>query len=126
LPNNEAEIEAAVQAKGLNAPRLTPEMIDGKIMEARYQRFPDTTLTLCVLTLANGFTVTGESAAASPVNFDVEIGKKKYQNPERNRNSCSACSSTSCFARRSWCEYSRSRSCKDTVIRNETATRGPS
>ena len=66
MPNNEAEIEAAIQAKGLNAPRLTPEMIDGKIMEARYQWFPGTTLILCVLTLANGFTVTGESVAASP------------------------------------------------------------
>lgn len=33
-------------------------------------------LTFCVLVLANGFTVTGESACASPENFDPEIGKK--------------------------------------------------
>lgn len=33
-------------------------------------------LTFCVLVLANGFTVTGESACASPENFDAEIGKK--------------------------------------------------
>lgn len=33
-------------------------------------------LTFCVLVLKNGFTVTGESACASPENFDAEIGKK--------------------------------------------------
>jgi hypothetical protein len=32
-------------------------------------------LTFCVLTLRNGFTVTGESACASPENFDVQIGR---------------------------------------------------
>lgn len=33
-------------------------------------------LTFCVLQLRNGFTVTGESACASPQNFDPEIGRK--------------------------------------------------
>lgn len=33
-------------------------------------------LTFCVLRLRNGFTVTGESACASPENFDAEIGRK--------------------------------------------------
>lgn len=33
-------------------------------------------LTFCVLVLRNGFTVTGESACASPENFDPEIGRK--------------------------------------------------
>ncbi|HHW8768572.1 TPA: Gp49 family protein, partial [Salmonella enterica] len=33
-------------------------------------------LTFCVLVLKNGFTVTGESACASPENFDPEIGRK--------------------------------------------------
>ena len=32
-------------------------------------------LTFCVLVLRNGFTVTGESACASPENFDVQIGR---------------------------------------------------
>lgn len=32
-------------------------------------------LTFCVLVLKNGFTVTGESACASPENFDAEIGR---------------------------------------------------
>jgi len=33
-------------------------------------------LTFCVLVLRNGFTVTGESACASPENFNVEIGER--------------------------------------------------
>ena len=38
-------------------------------------------LTICVLSLENGFTVTGESACASPENFDRIIGQKiAYEN----------------------------------------------
>ncbi len=33
-------------------------------------------LTFCVLVLRNGYTVTGESACASPENFDAEIGRE--------------------------------------------------
>ena len=33
-------------------------------------------LTFCVLVLRNGFTVTGESACASPENFNAEIGRR--------------------------------------------------
>ncbi|MDO8742047.1 MAG: Gp49 family protein [bacterium] len=39
-------------------------------------RGPLELLTFCVLVLANGFTVTGESACASPENFDAEIGRR--------------------------------------------------
>lgn len=69
-------IEAEIQAKGLNAPRLTPTLIESKIKGTWFLRVPDTTMTLCVLTLENGFQVTGESAAASPENFDADIGAK--------------------------------------------------
>jgi hypothetical protein len=74
--SNEQQIENEIQAKGLNAPRLTPAHIDSMIAGEQYYVFPGTTLTVCCLTLLNGFTVTGESAAASPENFDVEIGRK--------------------------------------------------
>ena len=42
------------------------------------EEFPDELglLTFCVLVMKNGFTVTGESACASPENFDAEIGRK--------------------------------------------------
>ena len=73
---SEQEIEKEIQDKGLNAPRLNPEHIDATIRDAQYYVFPNTTLTVCCMTLQNGFTVTGESAAASPENFDEEIGRK--------------------------------------------------
>lgn len=74
--SNEQAIEQEIQAKGLNAPRLTPASIDAVITGEQYHVFDGTTLTVCCLTLTNGFTVTGESAAASPKNFDREIGRK--------------------------------------------------
>jgi Phage protein (N4 Gp49/phage Sf6 gene 66) family len=73
---DEQAIEQEIRAKGLDAPRLTPDLIDDAIRREQYHVFPGTTLTVCCLTLANGFTVTGQSAAASPANFDKEIGRK--------------------------------------------------
>lgn len=67
---SEPEIEAEIRKKGLNAPRLTPDMIDALIADEAYWVPIGTTLTVCVLTLRNGFCVTGTSAAASPQNFD--------------------------------------------------------
>lgn len=72
---DEAALEREIQAKGLNAPRLTPAMIDATIVTEAYHVFPGTTLTVCALTLQNGFIVTGTSAAASPENFDEKIGR---------------------------------------------------
>lgn len=76
MSKDEQAIEAEIQAKGLNAPRLSPDRIDEVIVGEDYHVFPDTTLTVCCLKLRNGFTVTGESAAASPENFNEEIGRK--------------------------------------------------
>ena len=145
---NDKEIEQEIQAKGLTAPRVTPDDIEANIASEYYftaeqaicgfnngmvDRFlgwklpkdfrPDagigfiptkrygydtphwptgtnlldaeqakqmlqhvvggetvptvlSLLTICVLVLRNGFTVTGESACASPENFDAEIGRK--------------------------------------------------
>ena len=71
----EKEIEKEILDKGLIAPRVTPERIDSVIAEKSFHRLTGT-LTVCVLTLKNGFTVTGESACASPENFNEEIGNK--------------------------------------------------
>lgn len=76
MPINETAIEAEIQAKGLNAPRLTPDLIDATIASEAFYVFPGTTLTVCALTLRNGFQVVGESAAASPANFNEELGRK--------------------------------------------------
>ena len=81
----ELEIEQEIQLKGLNAPRLSPADIDDVIVGEDYYVFPNTTFTVCLLTLKNGFNVSGESAAASIENFDVEIGRKIAKDNARNK-----------------------------------------
>lgn len=73
---NDQQIEQEIQAKGLTAPRVTPQRIEEVQVAAQYHVFPGTTLTVCCLHLKNGFTVTGESACASSENFDEELGRK--------------------------------------------------
>ena len=100
---NDQSIEQEIQAKGLTAPRITPADIEANIVSEHYFTARDgrrgaiadgtyvgrerphfgeadlatlDLLTFCVLVLRNGFTVTGESACASPENFDAEIGRK--------------------------------------------------
>ena len=97
---NDQQIEQEIQAKGLTAPRVTPDDIEANIVSEHYFTAADAyrsnpcydpnghpheplpalasleLLTFCVLVLRNGFTVPGESACASPENFDAEIGRK--------------------------------------------------
>jgi len=77
--------EELLQEKGLNAPRLNPTLIDNTIDDEYYHIVPNTTMTLCVLTLKNGFQVTGESAAVSIDNFDKEIGRKIARDNAREK-----------------------------------------
>ena len=72
---SDKEIETMIQDKGLTAPRVTLERVQEVIAKEEFFRLTGT-LTVCVLTLANGFTVTGESACASPENFNEEVGNK--------------------------------------------------
>jgi hypothetical protein len=81
----EQAIEKEIQEKNLNAPRLTPELIDAAIKEEDYHVFGNTCMTVCCLTLRNGFTVTGESACASPENFNAETGRKIARENARNK-----------------------------------------
>lgn len=85
MSRDEQAIEKEIQSKGLNAPRLNPAHIDAQIMTEQYYVFPGTTLTVCALTLKNGFHVVGESAAASPENFDQAIGQKISRDNARNK-----------------------------------------
>lgn len=93
----DTQIEQEIQDKGLTAPRVTPNDIEANIVGEHFFTAADGVvgnsglekevvwdgnpealdlLTFCVLVLKNGFTVTGESACASPENFDAEIGRK--------------------------------------------------
>lgn len=89
-------IEAEIQAKGKTAPRVTPDHIESVIVGEYFFTAdsalrdcpimePLKLLTFCVLVLKNGFTVTGESACASPENFDAEIGRKIARDNARNK-----------------------------------------
>jgi len=84
---SDLSIEQEIQAKGLTAPRVTPADIEANIAGEYYftadnavgdvPKLPELELlTFCILVLVNGFTVTGESACASPENFDAELGQK--------------------------------------------------
>ena len=94
MTTNDQTIEAQIQAKGKTAPRVTPADIEANIASTFYFTAAEGVrgeselgtspagnaeslerLTFCVLVLRNGFTVTGESACASPENFDAEIGR---------------------------------------------------
>ncbi len=101
LPKTSDEwLEHDIKAKGADkAPRVTSADVEANIVDEVYftaldgyagtqpgtsaeHRFgrinsgPLGLLTFCVLVLRNGFTVTGESACASPENFNAEIGRK--------------------------------------------------
>ena len=73
---NDNEIEQEIIDKGLSAPRITPQQIDDCIDNCQYYRFPNTTVTICCMTLRNGYNTVGESACVSPENFDAELGRK--------------------------------------------------
>ena len=78
--NDDEKLEHELQAKGLNAPRLNPQAISDTILAEQFYVFPGTVMTVCCLTLQNGFNVIGTSAPASPENFDAEIGKTIARN----------------------------------------------
>lgn len=85
MSRDEAEIEKVLQEKGLNAPRLSPTMIGEQIISEAFYVFPNTTMTVCCLTLRNGYCVVGTSAAASPENFDKIIGERISRDNARNQ-----------------------------------------
>ncbi len=70
------EIERKIQQKGLTAPRVKPQDIECAIKHETYQRIQGTTVTVCVLTLINGFTVVGHSACVSEANFNAQLGEE--------------------------------------------------
>lgn len=85
MTEDEKLVETAIQEKNLNAPRLCPDDIDAVIEREDYYVFPETTLTVCCLTLKNGTHVAGESACVSPENFDADIGAQVARKNARDK-----------------------------------------
>lgn len=86
MPDLQAkEADAAAVA---TAPRVTLDDVNAAILCEQYITSADiddathidspspSVLTIAVLTLSNGFQVTGESACASAANFNAELGRK--------------------------------------------------
>lgn len=81
-------------AKGATAPRVSLESMEAKIAAEAFFTAGEAgdalgvpmhksarLLTICILTMTNGFTVIGTSAPASPENFDAEKGQRfAYEN----------------------------------------------
>ena len=107
---NDQAIEHEIQAKGLTAPRVTPADLKANIVgeyfftaadgvQAAFHTQDELTrltgahgelalLTFCVLVLRNGFTVTGESACASP---KTSTPSWAARSPDRTRSARCGC-----------------------------------
>lgn len=66
-------LDAMIQAMPYE--KVTKEGIERKIVKVDYMVLPDSTVTLCNITLDNGYSVRGESACVDKRNFNIEIGK---------------------------------------------------
>lgn len=80
------EATEAIAAKGATAPRVSLESMKDKIASVIWINAGEATkdvpapdalklITLCFVTMQNGFTVIGKSAPASAKNFDEEKGQ---------------------------------------------------
>lgn len=58
------------------AERVTEEYMASRIKKVDYYGPGTGTLTFCILTLDNGYAVTGESACVDPANYRADIGQK--------------------------------------------------
>jgi len=77
------QLEAAIAA--MPGEKVTADYIKSRITDVDYTVLPQTTVTICSITLDNGFSVRGESACVDPANFNREIGQKiAYDNAFRH------------------------------------------
>lgn len=109
--NDDAGIELALQAKNLTAPRVTPADVEAQIVSEHYFTGAEGMLgaaqwgaesvrieggnwvrtsaadctTFCILTLKNGYVVTGEAFCVSPENFDTGIGRRIAREAAKNK-----------------------------------------
>ena len=78
------ENELKTHQEKIGGKRVTLDALKANIAKEEFHVFHGSQLTVCVLTLLNGFTVTGESACADPTMFNEEIGQKiARENAER-------------------------------------------
>lgn len=74
-----SEDELKAHQKNIGGKRVTLDGLKANIKKVDFYVHPETQLTICIITLQNGFTVTGESACADPAMFNAEIGQRIAQ-----------------------------------------------
>ena len=75
--SSDEEIEKMIKDQGADvAPRGTVDSIKAKIDTVLYMRDSYTAFTVCKIGMKNGFQFVGTSGAASPKNYNKEIGDK--------------------------------------------------
>lgn len=69
---DDTKLQAAIAA--LPYPKVTEASIQARIKSVEYFHI-SLTVTICNITMVNGFSIRGESACVDPRNFDADIGK---------------------------------------------------
>lgn len=73
-PMTDAELEQALETRP-SPTRVTEAKIKDRIERVDYHRIGET-VTVCNITVDNGYSVRGESACVDPANYDQAIGEK--------------------------------------------------
>lgn len=68
----------------MNIQKITPEMVENSISSVEFVERKNK-LTVCIITLNNGFMVTGETGVIRPELYDAELGKKYSEENARNK-----------------------------------------
>jgi hypothetical protein len=71
---DDAQLGQAIAARPYE--KVTKEGIELRIARNDYIVLPNSNVTVCSITLENGFSVRGESACVDARNFDLEIGRQ--------------------------------------------------
>ena len=74
--DNWINIDIEAELKKLRAAHITADHIENMVADIQFHVFPNTTTTVCCLTLTNKFTVIGQSACVVTANFNAELGQK--------------------------------------------------
>lgn len=82
---SERELERYQQDRGASKARVVAGDLDAAVSGVQHHVFPGTTLTVCCLTLKNGYCIVGESACADPGNFDRQLGERLAFDNARNK-----------------------------------------
>lgn len=67
--------ELEERLRGQKWPRVTRTLIEDNIHHTDFYYIPDSTVIICNITLANKYSVRGESACVDKRNFDEKIGR---------------------------------------------------